>query len=156
MPQLPHQTVWGAAWSWRTWERDPLWPLPPPPVLAGLWHCLIFLFENKTLTTVFLVRACLRTLRGHWVGWGNYHYSSRPLIDWGVVVMLAFDKLHLVSSTLELEFLSWSKHTYYIYTYPCVVIYISITYNIQVVYYMYHSALYVKMYIFIYKCAAAL
>lgn len=38
---------------------------PHPQLLASLWHCLIFLFENKTLTTVFLVRACLRTLRGH-------------------------------------------------------------------------------------------
>lgn len=86
--------------------RTPLPSHPSHQLLASCGYSLIFPFENKTLTQCFSWRPCLRTFRGHCVGWGNYHYSSRCLIDWG-----SLPGLPLTNDT-------WSPQLLSLHSYP--------------------------------------
>lgn len=100
---------------------------------------LFFHYKIRPWQQCFSWRPCLGTFRGHWVGWGNYHCSSRCLVYWG-----SLSCLPLINYTWSPRLLSLNSYlkgnTYAAYIFLCCDIYMICT-----------STLYVKMYIFIYK-----
>lgn len=113
-PQLLHPTtVRRVAWSWRTCEQGTLPVHPPSPrppsLLPASGACLIFPSENKTLTTSVSLEGLVSGPLGDAESAEVITTSSRGLVSGGgggVIAMLAFDKLYLVSSAVKLEFLS--------------------------------------------------
>lgn len=124
------------AWSWRTLRAGnpslfihlpplPLPPILPPPCqpLASFWHCLIFPLENKTLTTVFLLKALSQ---GPWADTESAEVittSSRSLINWRSLSCLPL--INYTWSPLLLSLNSYPEgNTYAAYIFPCWDIYI--------------------------------
>lgn len=123
-PTPSSNTVCRVAWSWRTLGAGT--PLcsstSASSFLPASGAVLFFYLKIRPWQQCFSWRPCLGTFRGHWVGWGNYHCSSRCLVCWGWLSCLP-----LINYTCLLGYWAWIpilKETHMLHIYSCVVIYI--------------------------------